>query len=183
MKKLLVLLVALAMIISVKAMPYTPFTSGWASCTPGGGYGGWNQDPNTCHVAWAPPCTGTHGDATFTVGTTGMTTTKIIINHLDGASNDSFQVLDGSKVLCSYADSTSTETWMDLTCNVNFQDVKTLTLQTTGLPGPYCEGYGQVAVSTITFDAEPNTIPEFGIMAGAVALVGALGIIVYRRKS
>lgn len=182
MRKLLVLLVALAVIASVSATSGS-FMSGWASCTSGGGYGGWNQDPNTCRVAWAPPCTGTHGDATFTVGTTGMTTTKIIINHLDGGSDDSFQVLDGSKVLCSYADSTSTETWMDLTCNVNLEGVKTLTLHTTGAPGQYCNGYGQVAVSTITFDAEPNTIPEFGIIAGGIALIGALGIFVFRRRS
>jgi len=184
MKKLIVLLLALAMIVSVKAaLPSGTFDAGWGSCTQGGGYGGWDQDPNTCHVAWDVGCNVADRDATFSVGGAGMTTTVIHILHLDGASDDGFQVLDGSNVLCTYVDSTSSETWMTLTCDVNLDGVKTLTLHTTGAAGPYCVGYGQVAVSSITYDATTTSIPEFGLIAGVVALVGLVaGVVILRRK-
>ena len=37
-------------------------------------------------------------------------------------------------------------------------------------------------ISHVTFCGN-NEVPEFGVVAGAVALVGALGIFLYRRKN
>jgi hypothetical protein len=52
----------------------------------------------------------------------------------------------------------------------------------TGLVAPLNNG-GQVPdLSHATFCWDDNTIPEFGVIAGAVALVGALGIFLFRRK-
>ena len=188
MKYVFYALVVLALLASVatasaSAIPKADL-SAWPGCTVGGGYGGWNQDPTTCYVVWSPACTGSYGVQSFTVGATGETTTMIHIVHLDGASDDSFNVMDGSNVVCSYADSTSTETWMTLDCNVNYEGEKTLTIQTTGLPGPYCVGYGQVAVSSITFDATPVvSVPEFGMVAGTIALIGVFaGAFIFRKR-
>lgn len=37
-------------------------------------------------------------------------------------------------------------------------------------------------ISHITFCGSNEEVPEFGVIAGAIALVGALGIFMYRRK-
>lgn len=151
MKKLLVLIVALAlMAVSVKADAQPFGGDGWAACNPAGNYGG----DTKCFVAWEPPCAvDASTDATFTVGALGMTTTMIAIDHLNGISdNDGFEVKDGDKVLCTIPDvATDTETWVVSNCAVNFVGVKTLTLHpTTTTPWSDCATYGQVAVRAIT---------------------------------
>lgn len=188
MKKLLVLIVALAMIASVSAFSGT-FDAGWATCNAAGNYGAWDKNPDTCRVAWngvTQACEMGNSDATFTVGQSGMTTTEISITHLNGVSNqDGFEIWNEDLTpLCTVADvPTTTETWVTDTCNVNLGDVKTLTIHPTATaPWTDCNTWGQVAISTITYEATTNAIPEFGIIAGGIALVGALGIFLYRRK-
>lgn len=184
MKKLLVLFVALAL-MSVSVIAAGPFGgSGWAACNPAGNYGGHAID--NCYVAWdgvTGHCDGSNRDATFTIGTTGLTTNKITIDHLNGISEiDGFQVMDGNKVLCEVPDvPTSTENWVMDSCDVDIDGVKTLTIHpTSNTPWDGCDTWGQVAVKGITFDT--NTIPEFGVIAGGIALIGALGIFLYKRK-
>lgn len=61
--------------------------------------------------------------------------------------------------------------------------VNTLTIESTNLPlgggTPTTNPAGIVFVGSASCD---NEVPEFGVIAGAVALVGALGIFLYRRK-
>jgi hypothetical protein len=90
-----------------------------------------------------------------------MITTKIIINHLDGIAEtgDSFEVMDGTtKLSCEYTDLSfpSTESWKTLTCNdVRLYGVKTLTLHPLASSAwSSCYTYGQVAISSITFQVE-----------------------------
>jgi len=170
MKKILVLLLALAMIVSVKAGVPTPFDSGWADCeaaaVANGGYG--NIGIGTCKVAWdgvTQACAEDNRDATFTVGTTGMTTTKIYINHLNGISDeDGFEIKEGTTVLCEVPDvPTSVETWVTKECDVNLLDETQLTLHPTAVaPWTLCDTYGQVAIHDITYDAAPTEITFHG---------------------
>jgi hypothetical protein len=166
MKKLLVLFVALAMIASVSATSGS-FTSGWAPCNTAGNYGGF---ANSCFVAWdgvTQACTENNRDADFTVGTPGMTTTMISIDHLNGISdNDGFEVKDGSTVLCTVPDvATSSETWSIENCAVNFDGIKTLTIHPTADAWSDCATWGQVAVKDITFEAAPVKV-DFGPCTG-----------------
>lgn len=41
---------------------------------------------------------------------------------------------------------------------------------------------GLVYSGTVTYDCEPEEIPEFGVVAGATALIGAIGIFIIKRK-
>jgi hypothetical protein len=193
MKYPIYVLLALALIASASASVVDPvFTSGWAGCEynalNAGGYGG--ISPGACWVAWDgvyQPCTEGNRDATFTVGTDGMTTTEISINHLDGTAEtaDSFAVMDGNDELCRFDDITSgTEIWRTLTCDVEIDGVKTLTLHplATG-PWSSCDTYGQVAIHSITFEAEEdNDVPEFGLIAGSIALIGVVAGAFFLRK-
>ena len=166
MKKLWILFVAFALLaVAVKA-DVQPFGgSGWAPCNSTGDYGGHATD--NCFVAWngiTQACDETNRDATFTVGTNGMTTTMITIDHLNGISDtDGFEVKDGDNVLCTVADvPTDTEDWVLSDCAVNFQDVKTLTLHPTAAAWADCATWGQVAVKDITFDAAPTDVKFHG---------------------
>jgi len=177
MKKLLTLFVALALIASVSAgaiVQVQPFGgSGWAACNPLGNYGG---DTN-CWVAWEPPCTiDASIDATFTVGASGVTTTMIAIDHLNGISDDDgFEVKDGDTVLCTVPDvATDTETWVVTNCDVNFDGEKILTLHpTTATPWSDCATYGQVAIRAITAAA---TEVEFEGVCSDNALISGWGV-------
>jgi len=147
--------------INVDECAATSFNGGWADCAvSGSNYGG--IDGNCCKVAWdgvTQACTPETKDATFTVGTADMVTSKIIINHLDGIAEtgDGFEVKDGNNVLCTYVGTMSgTETWKTLTCDVNLIGVKALTIHPTATSSwTQCNTYGQVAVSSITFEAAP----------------------------
>jgi hypothetical protein len=184
-KSIIGILLVLAMAISVSAVD--PFTGGWGNCNVAGNYGLWDKT-STCKVAWDPSdgaCPEPNRDATFTVGAAGQTTTKITIEHLDGIAEtlDSFQVLDGTTPLCSYTDVTqaTAENWMTLNCPVDFVGEKTLTLHPLAeTPWGACGTWGQLAIKSITF--ETTQIPEFGVIAAGVAMIGALaGLVLFRR--
>ena len=120
-------------------------------CNPAGNYGGWDKT-SPCYTVLKPTCDITQ-TASFTVGFSDKITTKITIPHLDGITDDSFAVMDGSNTLCSYTDTGSTETWMDLTCPVSLVGVKTLTIKSLAAsPWSLCDTYGQLAIKDITFD-------------------------------
>jgi len=139
----------------------TLFKDGWANCAvSGNNYG--DIGLSCCRVAWDgvnKPCTELNRDATFTVGTDGLLTTKIVIDHLDGIADtgDGFEVKDGDTVLCSYVGTLpGTEIWKTLTCDVNLIGVKTLTIHPTATsPWTQCDTYGQVAINSITFETAP----------------------------
>jgi hypothetical protein len=186
MKKLLVLFVALAMIASVSAT--SPFTNGWGDCNTAGNYGGWDK-VSTCKVAWDGACTSETKDATFTVDTGSSWLAEITIEHLNGIAEtmDGFEVKDASgAVVCTFTDAVAGpgEVWETFHCIPTVQTysgVQVFTLHPLAVTAwSSCGTYGQVAISSIV--AVPDgQVPEFGVIAGVVALVGALGIFLYRR--
>jgi hypothetical protein len=196
MNKLIIgILLVLAMAVSVSAINVNPFTSGWGTCEPNavaaGGYGNVKtMGDGTCMTAWDGlgdengRCYESNRNATFTVGAVGMTTTSITISHLDGTTDDTFVVLDESNPnwVCEYTTLTHDGQWHDLTCNLNFVGEKTLTLKpTVEQSWTLCGTYGQVAIHSITYEAT-STVPEFGVIAAAIAMVGAVaGIVLFRR--
>lgn len=60
----------------------------------------------------------------------------------------------------------------------------TLTIISTNMPqaGGTPDSNPAGIVFAGSADCSDNTVPEFGVVAGAVALIGALGIFIYRRK-
>ncbi len=205
MKKLLALILGICLLatsaLAADATWGTP-EMGWAGCNTGGGYGGWNGNPFIpCKVVWdgvVQACTDSTRDATFTVGQDNYYTTSITIEHLDGFTDDSFEIKDGDTVICSYTDSTSSETWMPMTCDgiddetnvddnfVPFIGQKTLTIHPT--VGPWCCDYGgcdvwgQVAIRSITYELG-DVIPEFSAIAAGLALAGAAtGFVLLRKR-
>ncbi len=203
MKKILIgLLLTVMMLYTVNAD--SAFGGdGWAMCNPNGNYGGWDKQSD-CYVAWDPECLPVDAavsfekeicvlgcpessrDATFTVGEVGKTTTQIVIDHLDGLAetDDSFQILDGDNVLCTWVDpiAGNPEVWKTFYCVVNFEGEKTLTFHPTAIdPWSQCGTYGQVAVSSIDYVTENNDIPEFTVI-GATVVLGLAGLFIYRRR-
>jgi hypothetical protein len=189
-KSIIGILLLLALAMSVSAVDPSVDGSGWAPCNPAGNYGG---SASICFVAWDPvnnTCPEANRDATFTVGAAGVKTDMITIDHLDGIAEtmDSFQVLDAAGALvCQYIDAApgTEEDWMILNCpiEVPFEGVQTFTVHPLAQsPWSACGTYGQVAVRSINFHLEDNNVPEFGVIAAAVAMIGAIaGIILFRR--
>jgi hypothetical protein len=142
-----------------------------------------------CKVVWDGvwrDCDESNREASFTVGASGQTVTSFTISHLDGVADDSFEVLDGTTPLspeCKFTEVTHGG-WKTLTCNVNFDGPKVLTIRPLANAWDYCNGYGQVAVDSITFEyTEDNNIPEFGTIAALIGLAGAAtGFFLLRRK-
>lgn len=191
MNKALVLVLGVCLMAASAFAITDPFTSGWGDCNAAGNYGGWDK-VSTCKVSWDSSCDEGSRDATFTVGKAGYQIDKIIIEHLDGIAEttDSFEVKDGSTVLCSFADITSgTETWKTLNCDVtsfNLVGEKALTFHPTAQTAWIgCPTWGQVAVKSITYEDHlwDQNIPEFSGIAAGLALAGAAtGFILLRRK-
>jgi hypothetical protein len=186
----ILLLLAMAMSVSADAPSAAFGGSGWAPCNIAGNYGGHAAD--NCFVAWDPSdneCPGTTRDANFTIGSTGDTTVRIFIDHLDGIAEtmDSFEVINSTGgIVCSYEDlePASVETWMTLECPVSFSGVQTFTIHPTATePWSACGTWGQVAIKKIDFRySDGGDVPEFGVIAATIAMIGAIGgIILFRR--
>ncbi|MFH0875881.1 MAG: hypothetical protein V1859_08130 [archaeon] len=207
MKKFLVLVIALATVFSASASVPAFGGSGWGTCNTDGGYGAWDKI-SPCYTVWEPECVseafGTEDvecemqctlntkPATFVVGEVGKTTTEITIEHLDGYAEtmDGFEVRDEQGVLvCEYVDSApaEVETWMTLVCDgLSLGGVHTLTI-TPKAAEPWtqyggCPVWGQVAISSISYETENNgEIPEFTVI-GALAALGIAGIYAAKKR-
>ena len=99
-------------------------------------------------------CDANESEATFEMNAGVDTANKLIIRHLDGSANDSFDVYVGSDLVYSYVGNqfpgeTWTTTAIDLaTASFQFTGQKTITLDvTTGYPWGSCPTYGQGAVN------------------------------------
>ena len=157
--------------------------NGWGIPGAQGGYYGGKPYNDFCLV-WEPGCAAQDNSAAVSLHFSGGEE-KIVINHLDGQSNlDSFDVLlDGNNV-GHYSDSLNpAETWVVSEFPVSgITGTHTVALVATDAAWPQCTPWGQIAVDYI--NVEPNnTVPEFGIIAGGLALVGLVaGVVVLRKR-
>jgi len=98
-------------------------------------------------------CETEESDATFELDAGTEIANKLIIRHLDGSANDSFDIYVGGVLVDSYAGNQhpGQEVWVtsiiDLGGNT-FTGLKTITLDVTGnYPWSSCSAYGQSAVN------------------------------------
>ncbi len=146
-----------------------------------GSYGG-EPFENFCMV-WESPCAAQTESAAVDLQFSGGSE-KIVIRHLDGASNlDSFDVLVNGVLVGHYTDSlVSTESWVVSEFPVSgITGNWAVALVATDAAWPLCDPYGQIAVDYINVEPD-NEIPEFGLIAGGVAMIGALGVFLFMRK-
>ena len=149
-----------------------------------GGYYGGEPYENFCLV-WEPGCAAQARSA-FVYLTFDGGAEKIVIRHLDGQSNlDSFDVKVNGNKIGHYTDSLdSTEKWVVSEFPVNgiIGDDQQVELVATDAAWSSCDLWGQIAVDYI--NVEPNnTVPEFGLIAGLVALVGLVaGVVILRKR-
>ena len=158
--------------------------TGWGVPAAQGGYYGGEPYQNFCLV-WEPGCTAQANSAAVTLQFNGGSE-KIVIRHLDGQSNlDSFDVLVNGVLVGHYTDSLNpTETWVVSEFPVSgLTGSNTVALVATDAAWPSCDPWGQIAVDYINVEAD-NNVPEFGIIAGGIALIGAIaGIAIIRKKN
>ena len=136
---------------------------GWGPTAPGtigGNYGG--IAPGSCRPIWSP----TEFDQTelgperwadidLDFGPLGGTKT-LWIRHLDGGSDDSFDVSIDGTVVSSISDATATETWFWAEIDASgYQDVQTVRFEATGTEGTYYDPFGQVAIDILSICGEP----------------------------
>lgn len=132
--------------------------AGWGPIEPdthGGGWGGIGSEtpPGKCRTTWSlEEDDPVERWATLALDFGPASGTKTLwIRHLDGGSEDSFDVSVGGTVVSSIPDNTSTETWFWTPIDVTgHNDVKTVMFEATGDTGTYFPGYGQLAIDIIS---------------------------------
>lgn len=122
----------------------------WVSGGWGGVYGGGSSDHSfRLLMGKGDTCTESDREATFTMSAGSNNATKLILEHLDGQVNDSFDVFINDNNIGSYpagletteAWKTSTFTFSPVTGTVNVR------LRATEIVGAWCDQWGQVAFS------------------------------------
>ncbi len=105
---------------------------------------------STIAVAWDNPCAEANRSATFDLDAGSGTANKVVVRHLAGITNDSFNVYVGATLVGTYTDTTSlsTETWHTTVfpLGVSFTGKKTIKLEPTAATAwGSCSTYGQGA--------------------------------------
>jgi hypothetical protein len=203
MKYIIYCIIAIVLVIGVSALDQLPnhptsfdlkagdngcyvdgsyWMTGWGVPGAQGGYYGGLPYADFCLV-WEPGCAAGTESAAVDLQFNGGSE-KIIIRQLDGQSElDSFDVLVNGVIVGHYADSlVPTEDWVvsefpvsDITGN------QAVALVATDSAWPSCDPWGQIAVDYI--NVEPDTsVPEFGVIGGVAALIGALSVVFLMRK-
>jgi len=145
---------------------------GWSEADLSGNYGGYGNDPepesNTHYrQIMETSCTNDDRTASVTFHIGKNIPYSIEVEHLDGLADDSFDIFMGDSTISdnyigTYYDSETTETW-----KINRYDFPgdpmggdmTITFLATGDTFPYCNQYGQVAISWIKLFGENVTPP------------------------
>jgi len=152
---------------------------GWGPTAPGtigGNYGGFNLSGEECRPVWSPTeFDGTDGverwaDIDLDFGPVGGTKT-LWIRHLDGTSNDSFDLSINTVVIQSIdGEVTSGETWLWAPIDVtDYADLKTLRIEATGPEGGNYDPYGQVCIDIISICGEPALFEALPVDADPIA--------------
>lgn len=125
--------------------------AGWMTDPAIGNYGG-RDGGSTIAMTWGDGgfCDNSNRDATFELDAGSGTANKVVVRHLAGITNDSFNVYVGATNVGTYTDATSlsTETWHTTVFNLggsSFTGKKTIKLEPTQPAWAWCTTYGQGA--------------------------------------
>lgn len=123
-----------------------------------GGYGGRDGGETIAMIGGDDDgngdCDVDESKATFEMDAGTETANKLVVRHLDGSANDSFDVYVGGVLVGNYVGGQTTgETWVTTTFDLGantFTGKETITLDiTTGYPWGSCSTYGQGAVNWV----------------------------------
>jgi hypothetical protein len=162
-------------------------TNGWDAAVNDGNYGGLPESEfclvrGTQDCGMSPPVV-----ATATLYFPGGPA-NVVVRHLDGMSNlDNFDVMVGTTVIGSYVDKhDSTEVWETTNFPITIAPGSYLvTIISTDAAWEGCPTWGQLAIDYINVEPdEDNDVPEFGLIAGAIALIGVVaGAFILRKRN
>jgi len=118
----------------------------WRDDPDTGSYGG-RDGGSTIAMLWGEggSCTATNNDASFVLNAGAKTANKLVVRHLTGSANDSFDVYVNGVLQGSVVVSPGTETWNETPISVNFSGPATIRLVATASAWGSCSTYGQVA--------------------------------------
>jgi hypothetical protein len=126
----------------------------WSGC-------GWCSEDNNMRLIWGnggescdPPFK--WASLTLDAGTLGAKT--LTIRHLDGATDDGFNVFVNGNLMGTYVDAYPSNTWVTTDFNITggpYTGVLTIRLEATASAWPLCATYGQVAASWMQLYGEP----------------------------
>ncbi len=143
--------------------------TGWGPIEPDTHPGGWGgiggeSPPGKCRTIWSPAedePVGNWASLELDFGVSSTETKCLALRHLDGGSDDSFDVtIDGTLVL-SIAAPPSAETWYWASIDVTgYTGVHTVRFEATAPAGPYYNPYGQVAIDKIYIGTQVTPVPS-----------------------
>ncbi len=129
--------------------------AGWGPIEPatsGGAYGGIDN----CRAVYAPEDGNDWATIEMDFGNDPTTCKKFTIGHLDGMTNDSFEVFIDNVLVFTYAgDNLTTETWYQLELNVCFTGVRTVKFVSTAPQWSGWSTYGQMCFDVLTIEECP----------------------------
>ncbi|RKX27972.1 MAG: hypothetical protein DRP71_17860 [Verrucomicrobia bacterium] len=145
--------------------------TGWGPIEPdtnGGGWGGIGGEspPGKCRTIWSPledDPVERWASLELDFGISDTETKCLTFRHLDGGSDDSFDVSIGGTVVLSIAAPPGTETWYWASLDVTgYTGVHTVKFEATGPEGTYFTPYGQVAIDKIYIGSQVTPVPVDG---------------------
>lgn len=122
----------------------------------GSNYGGGSSD-KTFRLLMGPGdplfCGTGAEEATFTMEAGSASATKLVLEHLDGQKDDSFDVYVNGSNIYHYTDSGSSETWVTTTIPLSgLSGLITIRLVGTNPANEWCQTYGQLAFSNAVLE-------------------------------
>jgi len=149
--------------------------TGWGPIEPdtnGGGWGGIGSEspPGKCRTTWSleeDDPVERWASLELDFGISDTETKCLTFRHLDGGSDDSFDLsIDGTVVL-SLAAPPQTETWYWASFDATgFTGIHTVKFEATGPAGTNFDGYGQLAIDKIYIGTQVTPVP---VDAGAIS--------------
>ncbi len=142
--------------------------TGWGPIEPdthGGGWGGIGSEspPGKCRTVWSPEeddPVERWASLELDFGISDTETKCLTFRHLDGGSDDSFDLsIDGTVVL-SIAAPPRTETWLWASFDATgYTGIHTVKFEATGPQGGYFNPYGQMAIDKIYIGTQVTPVP------------------------
>ncbi|MBU1975800.1 MAG: hypothetical protein KKG59_05335 [Nanoarchaeota archaeon] len=153
------------------------------------GYGDEGRD-HFCMIVGPGDCSDV--DTWSMVFTADGPVNKIRVRHLDGQVDDTFSMAmtdaAGGPVEIGMVNAPAgggeiwrVSEWMNLPFTIPDGETRTLYFTAEAPIEPWCETWGQIAIDYVEFDYEEE-VPEFGLLAITIAMIGALGGLFMLRK-
>jgi hypothetical protein len=142
--------------------------TGWGPIEPdthGGGWGGIGGEspPGKCRTIWSPEeddPVERWASLELDFGISDTESKCLALRHLDGGSDDSFDLSIDGTVVHSIVAPPGTETWYWAYIDVTgYSGVHTVMFESTGPQGSYFNPYGQVAIDKIYIGTQVTPVP------------------------